>query len=158
MLTFGFQNGSKCTMSLDSGDRRENHAGQLVTGQPYDTLASRTPIVLLADSRPVEEIESPRRTGSVVSDEKLQLFPMNEGMRKLLQTNSGNWKLIMSRVEKAPTGATHELSGSLAAFEDGNCLSDKELLVTFDPLHRRPRLARNLNGSTQPSLRSKLRP
>jgi len=113
------QNGTyKCTSCSPTVDVRADGKDQLVKGQPYDTIS-----VKIVDSRTVEEIE--KKNGSVVSDEKFTVS--HDG--NAATDEFGNWKLIMSRVEKAPTGA-HELSGSWQPLKMES-LSDKELLVTY---------------------------
>jgi hypothetical protein len=84
----------------------------------YDTIS-----IKIVDPRDVEEIE--KKNGQVVSDEKFTVS--QDG--KTITDEFGNWKLIMSRVEKAPTGA-HELSGSWQPLKMES-ISDKELLVTY---------------------------
>src|SRR4029077_15156843 len=91
---------------------------QPVKGQPYDTIS-----IKIVDSRTVEEIE--KKNGQVVSDERFSVS--HDG--NTVTDEFGNWKLIMSRVEKAPLGA-HELSGSWQPVKMES-ISDKELLVTY---------------------------
>ena len=113
------QNGTyKCTSCNPTIDVRADGKDQPVNGQQYDTIS-----VKIVDPRTVEEIE--KKNGSVVSDEKFTVSP--DG--KTVTDEFGNWKLIMSRIEKAPTGA-HELSGSWQPLKMES-ISDKELLVTY---------------------------
>jgi hypothetical protein len=99
-------------------DVRADGKDQPVKGQPYDTIS-----IKIVDPRTVEEIE--KKNGQVVSDEKFTVS--QDG--KTITDEFGNWKLTMSRVEKAPTGA-HELSGSWQPLRMES-ISDKELLVTY---------------------------
>lgn len=108
----------KCTSCNPTVDVKADGKDQPVKGQPYDTIS-----VKIVDARTVEEIE--KKNGSVVSDEKFTVSP--DG--KTVTDEFGNWKLIMSRIEKAPTGA-HELSGSWQPLKMES-ISDKELLVTY---------------------------
>jgi hypothetical protein len=108
----------KCTSCNPTVDVKADGKDQPVKGQPYDTIS-----VKIVDARTVEEIE--KKNGSVVSDEKFTVSP--DG--KSVTDEFGNWKLIMSRIEKAPTGA-HELSGSWQPLKMES-ISDKELLVTY---------------------------
>jgi hypothetical protein len=108
----------KCSSCNPTVDVKADGKDQPVKGQPYDTIS-----VKIVDSRTVEEIE--KKNGSVVSDEKFTVSP--DG--KMVTDEFGNWKLIMSRVEKAPTGA-HELSGSWQPLKMES-ISDRELLVTY---------------------------
>jgi hypothetical protein len=108
----------RCTSCNPAVDVKADGKDQPVKGQPYDTIS-----VKIVDPRTVEEIE--KKNGSVVSDEKLTVSP--DG--KTITDEFGNWKLIMRRVEKAPTGA-HELSGSWQPLKMES-ISDKELLVTY---------------------------
>jgi hypothetical protein len=113
------QNGTyKCTSCNPIVDVRADGKDQPVMGQPYDTIS-----VKIVDPRTVEEIE--KKKGKVVSDEKFAVSVDGN----TATDEFGNGTFIMSRVEKAPTGA-HELSGSwqLLSVES---ISDKELLVTF---------------------------
>jgi hypothetical protein len=113
------QNGTyKCTSCNPIVDVRADGKDQPVKGQPYDTIS-----VKIVDSRTVAEIE--KKNGSVVSDERFTVS--HDG--NTVTDEFGNWKLIMSRVEKAPTGA-HELSGSWQPLKMDS-ISDKELLVTY---------------------------
>jgi hypothetical protein len=113
------QHGSyKCTSCSPFVDVRADGNDQPVKGQPYDTISIR-----IVDPRTVEEIE--KKNGQVVSDEKFTVS--QDG--KTVTDEFGNWKLIMSRVEKAPSGA-HELSGSWQPMKMES-ISDKELLVTY---------------------------
>jgi hypothetical protein len=113
------QNGTyKCTSCNPTIDVRADGKDQPVNGQQYDTIS-----VKVVDSRTVEEIE--KKNGQVVSDEK---FTVSDGGNTVTD-EFGNWKLIMHRVEKAPTGA-HELSGSWQPLRMES-ISDKELLVTY---------------------------
>jgi hypothetical protein len=108
----------KCTSCNLTVDVKADGKDQPVEGQPYDTIS-----VKIVDPRNVEEIE--KRNGQVVSVEKLTVS--NDG--NTVTDEFGNWKLIMSRVEKAPTGA-HELPGSWQPLRMES-MSDKELLVTY---------------------------
>jgi hypothetical protein len=113
------QNGSyKCTSCSPIVDVRADGKDQPVKGQPYDTISVR-----IVDSRTVEEIE--KKNGSVVSYEKFTVS--HDG--NTVTDEFGNWKLIMSRVEKALVGA-HELSGSWQPLKMES-ISDNELLVTY---------------------------
>jgi hypothetical protein len=113
------QNGTyRCTSCSPIVDVKADGKDQPVKGQPYDTIS-----VKIVDARRVEEIE--KKNGSVVSDEKFTVS--QDG--KTITDEFGNWKLIMSRVEKAPTGA-HELSGSWQPLQMKS-ISDDELLVTY---------------------------
>jgi hypothetical protein len=113
------QNGTyKCTSCSPIVDVRADGKDQSVKGQPYDTIS-----VKIVDSRTVEEIE--KKNGQVVSDEK---FTVSDDGNTVLD-EFGNWKLIMSRIEKSTTGA-HELSGSWQPLRMES-ISDKELLVTY---------------------------
>lgn len=113
------QNGTyRCTSCNPNVDVKADGKDQPVKGQPYDTIS-----VKIVDPRTVEEIE--KKNGSVVSDEKFTVS--QDG--KTITDEFGNWKLIMSRVEKAPTGA-HQLSGSWQPLKMES-ISDKELLVTY---------------------------
>jgi hypothetical protein len=108
----------RCTSCNPAIDVKADGNDQPVKGQPYDTIS-----VKIVDPRTVEEIE--KKNGSVVSDEKLTVS--RDG--KTITDEFGNWKLIMSRVEKAPAGA-HALSGSWQPLKMEST-SDKELLVTY---------------------------
>jgi hypothetical protein len=113
------QNGTyKCTSCSPNVDVRADGKDQAVKGQPYDTIS-----IKIVDARTVEEIE--KKNGQVVSDEKFTVS--HDG--NTVTDEFGNWKLIMRRVEKAPTGA-HELSGSWQPLKMES-ISDKELLVTY---------------------------
>jgi hypothetical protein len=113
------QNGTyKCTSCSPIVEVRADGKDQPVKGQSYDTIS-----VKIVDTRTVEEIE--KKNGQVVSDEKFTVS--DDG--NTVTDEFGNWKLIMSRVEKAPTGA-HELSGSWQPLKMES-MSDKELLVTY---------------------------
>jgi hypothetical protein len=113
------QNGTyKCTSCSPIVEVKADGKDQPVKGQSYDTIS-----VKIVDSRTVEEIE--KKNGQVVSDEK---FIVSIDGNTLID-EFGNWKLIMSRVEKAPTGA-HELSGSWQPLKMES-ISVKELLVTY---------------------------
>jgi hypothetical protein len=113
------QNGTyECTSCSPIVHVRADGKDQPVKGQPYDTIS-----VKIVDSRTVEEIE--KTNGSVVSGEKFTVSPDGN----TVTDEFGNWKLIMGRVEKAPTGA-HELSGSWQPLKMES-VSDKELLVTY---------------------------
>jgi hypothetical protein len=113
------QNGTyKCTSCSPIVEVRADGKDQPVKGQSYDTIS-----VKIVDTRTVEEIE--KKNGQVVSDEKFTVS--DDG--NTVTDQFGNWKLIMSRVEKAPTGA-HELSGSWQPLKMES-MSDKELLVTY---------------------------
>jgi hypothetical protein len=113
------QNGTyKCTSCSPIVEVRADGKDQPVKGQSYDTIS-----VKIVDTRTVEEIE--KKNGQVVSDEKFTVS--DDG--NTVTDEFGNWKLLMSRVEKAPTGA-HELSGSWQPLKMES-MSDKELLVTY---------------------------
>ena len=113
------QNGTyKCTSCSPIVEVRADGKDQPVKGQSYATIS-----VKIVDTRTVEEIE--KKNGQVVSDEKFTVS--DDG--NTVTDQFGNWKLIMSRVEKAPTGA-HELSGSWQPLKMES-MSDKELLVTY---------------------------
>jgi len=113
------QNGTfKCTSCSPIVDVRADGKDQPVKGQPYDTIS-----VKIVDPRTVKEIE--KKNDQVVSDEKLTVS--KDGTAAI--DEFGNYKLIMRRVEKAPTGA-HELSGSWQPLRMES-ISDKELLVTY---------------------------
>jgi hypothetical protein len=113
------QNGTyKCTSCSPIVEVRADGKDQPVKGQSYATIS-----VKIVDTRTVEEIE--KKNGQVVSDEKFTVS--DDG--NTVTDEFGNWKLIMSRVEKAPTGA-HELSGSWQPLKMES-MSDKELLVTY---------------------------
>jgi hypothetical protein len=116
---WSLQHGSyKWTSCSPIVDVRADGKDQPVKGQPYDTIS-----IKIVDPRTVEEIE--KKNGQIVSDERFTVS--QDG--KTLTDEFGNWKLIMSRVEKAPTGA-HELSGSWQPLKMES-ISDKELLVTY---------------------------
>jgi hypothetical protein len=108
----------KCTSCDPIVTVEANGKDQPVKGQPYDTISVR-----IVDSRTVKEIE--KKSGQVVSDEKFTVS--HDG--NTVTDEFGNWKLIMNRVEKAPTGA-HALSGSWQPLRMES-ISDKELLVTY---------------------------
>jgi hypothetical protein len=113
------QNGTyRCTSCSPVVDVTADGKDQPVKGQPYDTIS-----VKIVDARRVEEIE--KKNSSVVSDEKFTVS--QDG--KTITDEFGNWKLIMSRVEKPPAGA-HELSGSWRPSKMES-ISDKDLLVTY---------------------------
>ena len=113
------QNGTyKCTSCSPIVEVRADGKDQPVKGQSYATIS-----VKIVDTRTVEEIE--KKNGQVVSDEKFTVS--DDG--NTVTDEFGNWKLLMSRVEKAPTGA-HELSGSWQPLKMES-MSDKELLVTY---------------------------
>jgi hypothetical protein len=113
------QNGTyKCSSCSPIVNVTADGQDQPVKGQPYDTIS-----IKIMDSRTVEEIE--KKSGSVVSDERFTVS--HDG--NTVTDEFGNWKLIMSRVEKAPIGA-HELSGSWQPVKMES-ISDKELLVTY---------------------------
>jgi hypothetical protein len=113
------QNGTyKCSSCSPIVNVKADGKDQPVKGQPYDTIR-----IKIMDSRTVEEIE--KKSGSVVSDERFTVS--HDG--NTVTDEFGNWKLIMSRVEKAPIGA-HELSGSWQPVKMES-ISDKELLVTY---------------------------
>lgn len=109
----------KCSSCSPIVQVRADGKDQPVKGQPYDTIS-----IKIVDPRTVKEIE--KKNGQVVSDEKFTVS--QDG--KTITDEFGNWKLIMSRVEKAPTGA-HELSGSWQPLKMES-ISDKELLVTYE--------------------------
>jgi hypothetical protein len=113
------QNGTyRCTSCNPIVNVKADGKDQPVKGQPYDTIS-----VTIVDPRTVEEIE--KKNGQVVSDEK---FAVSIDGNTVID-EFGNWKLIMSRVEKAPAGA-HELSGSWQPLKMES-ISDRELLVTY---------------------------
>ena len=113
------QNGTyKCTSCDPTIDVKADGTDQPVSGQHYDTIS-----VKIVDSRTVEEIE--KKNSQVVSDEKFTVS--TDG--NTITDEFGNWKLVMRRVEKGPTGA-HELSGSWQPLKMES-ISDKELLVTY---------------------------
>jgi len=113
------QNGTyKCTSCNPTVNVKADGKDQPVKGQPYDTIS-----VKIVDHRTVEEIE--KKNGQVVSDEKFTISIDGN----TVTDEFGNWKLIMSRTEKAPTGA-HELSGSWQPLKMES-ISDNELLVTY---------------------------
>lgn len=95
------QNGVyRCTSCTPNIDVKADGKDQLVKGQPYDTVS-----VKVMDHQRVEEIE--KKNGQTVSDEKFTVS--DDG--NTVTDEFGNWKLIMTRIAKAPTGA-HALSGS----------------------------------------------
>ena len=108
----------KCTSCNPTIDVRADGKDQAVNGQQYDTIS-----VKIVDARTVEETE--KKNGQVVSNEKFTVS--NDG--NTATDEFGNWKLIMRRVEKAPSGA-HKLSGSWQPLKMES-ISDKELLVTY---------------------------
>jgi hypothetical protein len=113
------QNGTyRCTSCSPIIEVKADGKDQPVKGQPYDTIS-----VKVVDHQTVEEIE--RKSGQTVSDEKLTVS--DDG--NTVTDEFGNWKLTMSRIAKAPTGA-HVLSGSWKPLKIES-ISDKELLVTY---------------------------
>lgn len=113
------QNGTyKCRSCNPTIEVKADGKDQPVSGQQYDTIS-----VKIVDLRTVEEIE--KKNGQVVSEEKFTVS--NDG--NTVTDEFGNWKLIMRRVEKAPSGS-HELSGSWQPLKMES-ISDKELLVTY---------------------------
>ena len=113
------QNGTyKCTSCSPTIDVKADGKDQPVNRQPYDTIS-----VKIVDHQTVEEIE--KKNGQAVSDEKLTVS--NNG--NTVTDEFGNWKLTMTRIANAPTGA-HILSGSWQPVKIES-ISDKELLVTY---------------------------
>jgi hypothetical protein len=108
----------KCTSCSPTIDVKADGKDQPVNGQPYDTIS-----VKIVDHQTVEEIE--KKNGQTVSDEKLTVS--NDG--NTVTDEFGNWKLTMTRIAKAPTGA-HILSGSWQPVKIES-ISDKELLITY---------------------------
>jgi hypothetical protein len=113
------QNGTyRCTSCSPTIDVKADGKDQPVSGQPFDTIS-----VKVVDHRTVEEIE--KKKDQVISDEKFTIS--DDG--NTVTDEFGNWKLIMTRIEKAPAG-THALSGSWQPLKVES-VSDKELLVTY---------------------------
>lgn len=113
------QNGMyRCTSCTPNIDVKADGKDQVVKGQPYDTIS-----VKVMDHQRVTEIE--KRNGQTVSDEKFTVS--DDG--NTVTDEFGNWKLIMTRIAKAPTGA-HALSGSWQPLKMES-ISDKELLITY---------------------------
>lgn len=113
------QNGTfRCTSCSPIIDVKADGKDQSIKGQPYDTIS-----VKIVDHRTVEEIE--KKNGQTVSDEKLTVSDYGN----TVTDEFGNWKLIMTRIARAPTGA-HALSGSWQPSKIES-VSDKELLVTY---------------------------
>jgi hypothetical protein len=95
------QNGRyRCTSCTPNIDVKADGKDQVVKGQSYDTIS-----VKVEDHRRVEEIE--KKNGQTVSDEKFTVS--DDG--NTVTDEFANWKLIMTRIAKAPTEA-HALSGS----------------------------------------------
>ena len=113
------QNGTyQCSSCTPTIEVKADGSDEPVKGQPFDTIS-----VTVVDRRTVEEVE--KKDGQTVSDEKLTLS--DDG--KTVTDVFGNWKLLMTRIEKGPAGA-HELSGSWKPVRMES-VSDKELLVTY---------------------------
>jgi len=113
------QNGTfRCTSCSPIIEVKADGTDQQVKGQPYDTIS-----VKIVDHRTIEEIE--KKNGQAVSDEKLTVS--DDG--NTVTDEFGNWKVTMTRIDKAPTGA-HALSGSWQPLKVESA-SDKELLVTY---------------------------
>jgi hypothetical protein len=113
------QNGTfRCTSCNPTIDVKADGRDQPVTGQPYDTIS-----VKIVDHQTVKEVE--KKNGQTTSDEKLTVS--SDG--NTATDEFGNWKLIMTRIAKAPIGA-HALSGSWHPVKVES-VSDRELLITY---------------------------
>jgi hypothetical protein len=108
----------RCTSCTPPIAVKADGKDQRVTGQPYDTIS-----VEVLDQRTVVEIE--KKNGEVVSSEKLTVS--EDG--KTVTDAFGNWKVTMTRVDKAATGE-HQLSGAWRPSRIES-ISDRELLVTY---------------------------
>ena len=108
----------KCASCNPTIEVKADGKDQPVKGQPYDTIS-----IKIVDSRTVQEIE--KKNASIVSDEKFTVSPDGN----TITDEFGNWKLTMSRIGKASSGA-HALSGSWQPLKM-EAISDTELLVTY---------------------------
>jgi hypothetical protein len=113
------QNGRfRCASCSPTIEVKADGEDQPVKRQPYDTIS-----VKIVDHQTVREIE--KKNGQTVSDEKLTVSADGN----TVTDEFGNWKLIMTRIAKAPAGA-HTLSGSWQPLKMES-ISDRELLVTY---------------------------
>jgi hypothetical protein len=116
------QNGKyKCVSCTPTIEVEADGTDQPTKGQPFDTIS-----VAILDRQTVREIE--KKNGQIVSDEKFTVSADGNTVKD----EFANWKLTMTRVEKAPAGA-HALSGSWKPVKIES-ISDRELLVTYQLL------------------------